>query len=61
MAVHTVTYMGLMALVQGKVSVHDPRFSSTVRNVQGGEVENSVGRGFGLSDSRGALCPVLTS
>ena len=34
---------------------------NTVRSVQGGEVENSMGRGFGLSDSRGALCPVPTS
>ena len=34
---------------------------NTVRNVQRGEVENSVGRGFGLSDSRGVLCPVPMS
>ena len=34
---------------------------NTVRNIQGGEVENSMGRGFGLSDSRGVLCPVPTS
>src|SRR6266581_2869331 len=34
---------------------------NTVTNMQRGGIENSMGRGFGLSDSRGVLCPVPTS